>query len=50
MTQLALRPIGPNDYRVVERGKPIGRIYVLEGGTRKIRMLTALPKAPPPKD
>jgi hypothetical protein len=25
-------------------------VYVLEGGTRKIRMLTALPKAPPPKD
>ena len=25
-------------------------VYVLEGGTRKIQMLTALPKAPPPKD
>ena len=25
-------------------------VYVLEGGMRKIRMLTALPKAPPPKD
>ncbi len=25
-------------------------VYVVEGGTRKIRMLTALPKAPPPKD
>lgn len=24
-------------------------VYVLEGGTRKIRMLTSLPKAPPPK-
>ena len=26
MTQLALRPIGPNEYRVVESRKPIGRI------------------------
>ena len=25
-------------------------VYVVEGGTRKIRLLTALPKAPPPKD
>jgi ketosteroid isomerase-like protein len=25
-------------------------VYVLEAGARKIRMLTALPKAPPPKD
>ncbi|MCC8944245.1 nuclear transport factor 2 family protein [Bradyrhizobium sp. Arg62] len=25
-------------------------VYVPEGGTRKIRMLTALDKAPPPKD
>jgi ketosteroid isomerase-like protein len=25
-------------------------VYVREGGTMKIRMLTALPKAPPPKD
>jgi hypothetical protein len=26
MTQLALRPIGPNDYLVVETRQPIGRI------------------------
>ena len=39
-----------------QSGSPIdfaGRwtaVYVREGGTRKIRMLTALPKAPSPKD
>src|SRR5262249_30237495 len=51
--------LGLGEYHMTRKnqsGKPLdvtGRwtaVYVLEGGTRKIRMLTALPKAPPPKD
>jgi ketosteroid isomerase-like protein len=51
--------LGLGEYRITgknQSGEPLdttGRwtaVYVLEGGTRKIRMLTAFPKAPPPKD
>ncbi len=51
--------LGLGEYHITgknQSGAPLdvtGRwtaVYVLEGGTRKIRMLTALPKAPPPKD
>ena len=51
--------LGLGEYRITgknQSGEPLdttGRwtaVYVLEGGTRKIRILTALPKAPPPKD
>jgi ketosteroid isomerase-like protein len=51
--------LGLGEYHIAgkkQSGEPLdltGRwtaVYVLEGGTLKIRMLTALPKAPPPKD
>ncbi|MEH2709867.1 ketosteroid isomerase-like protein [Bradyrhizobium elkanii] len=51
--------LGLGEYHITgknQSGEPLdvtGRwtaVYVLEAGTRKIRMLTALPKAPPPKD
>lgn len=51
--------LGLGEYHLTgknQSGEPLdttGRwtaVYVLEGGTRKIQMLTALPKAPPPKD
>ena len=51
--------LGLGEYHIAgknQSGEPLdvtGRwtaVYILEGGTRKIRMLTALPKAPPPKD
>jgi ketosteroid isomerase-like protein len=51
--------LGVGEYHITgknQTGQPLdvtGRwtaVYVVEGGTRKIRMLTALDKAPPPKD
>jgi ketosteroid isomerase-like protein len=51
--------LGLGEYQLTGKkksGEPLdvtGRwtaVYVLEGGTRKIRMVTAFPKAPPPKD
>jgi ketosteroid isomerase-like protein len=51
--------LGLGEYRITgknQSGEPLdvtGRwtaVYVLEGGTRKIRMLTTLPKALPPKE
>jgi ketosteroid isomerase-like protein len=51
--------LGLGEYHLTgkdQSGQPLdatGRwtaVYVVEGGARKIRMLTALPKAPPPKD
>jgi ketosteroid isomerase-like protein len=51
--------LGLGEYHLTgkdQSGQPLdatGRwtaVYVVDGGTRKIRMLTALPKAPPPKD
>ena len=51
--------LGLGEYSITgkkQSGEPLdvtGRwtaVYVREGGTMKIRMLTALPKAPPPKD
>ncbi len=51
--------LGLGEYHIAgkkQSGEPLdasghwSAIYVPEGGTMKIRMLTAVPKAPPPKD